>query len=222
MKSPHVEVQDFDNDGWPDIYTSIVKFRGEESHPLIFRNLGATGGEPRFQEFALAVNDFPTPDDRKMEAVGPFFEKMEREHKIVYTAPGPSCDFDRDGRLDLFLGNWWVNQRSLLLKNESPAGNWLQVAVAARDRVNRNGIGAVIRVFPAGKLGDPSSLWCAKEIAVGYGYASGQEALAQIGLGKLGTCDLEVILPHGQGRIERKNVTANQRIVIEAMPQPIP
>jgi len=26
MKAPHVEIQDFDNDGWPDIYTSIVKF----------------------------------------------------------------------------------------------------------------------------------------------------------------------------------------------------
>jgi enediyne biosynthesis protein E4 len=25
MKAPHVEIQDFDNDGWPDIYTSIVK-----------------------------------------------------------------------------------------------------------------------------------------------------------------------------------------------------
>ena len=28
MKAPHVEVQDFDNDGWPDIYLSVVKFAG--------------------------------------------------------------------------------------------------------------------------------------------------------------------------------------------------
>src|SRR5581483_9564013 len=27
MKGPHVEIQDFDNDGWPDISVSIVKFR---------------------------------------------------------------------------------------------------------------------------------------------------------------------------------------------------
>jgi hypothetical protein len=170
---------------------------------------------PRFKEFALAVNDFPTAEDRKMESVGPFFEKMEREHKIVYTAPGPSCDFDRDGRLDLFLGNWWVKQRSLLLKNESKTGNWLQVAVVGSDGVNRNGIGSVVRVYPAGKLGQSESLLCAREIAVGYGYASGQEALAHIGLGNLDVCDVEVILPHGKGRIERKDIQANQRLTME-------
>ncbi len=215
MKSPHVEVQDFDNDGWPDIYTSIVKFRGAETHPVIFRNLGVGGGLPSFQESALAVNDFPTDEDRKMESVGPFFDKMELEHKIVYTAPGPSCDFDRDGRIDLFLGNWWVKQRSLLLKNETKAGNWLQVSVTGRDGVNRNGLGAVVRVYPAGKLGQPDALWCAREIAVGYGYASGQEALAHIGLAGMDACDVEIVLPHGKGRIERKDVKANQLVKIE-------
>ncbi len=170
---------------------------------------------PQFKEYALAVNDFPTAEDKKMAAVGPLFDKMEREHKIVYTAPGPSCDFDRDGRLDLFLGNWWVKQRSLLLKNESKAGNWLQVKVAGGEGVNRNGIGAVVRVYPAGKLGQPDALWCAREIAVGYGYASGQEALAHIGLGKMDACDVEVILPHGKGRIVRRGVKANQRLTIK-------
>ena len=215
MKSPHVEIQDFDNDGWPDIYTSIVKFRGKEAHPVIFRNHGTKGGMPRFQEYALAVNDFPTAEDRKMESVGPFFEKMEREHKIVYTAPGPSCDFDRDGRLDLFLGNWWVKQRSLLLKNESKAGNWLQVALVGSNGVNRNGIGAVVRVFPPGKLGQSNDLLGSREIAVGYGYASGQESLAHFGLGVLATCDVEILLPHAKGRLTRQGIKANQRLVIE-------
>ena len=32
MKAPHVELQDFDNDGWPDLYTSIVKFAGGKPH----------------------------------------------------------------------------------------------------------------------------------------------------------------------------------------------
>ncbi len=31
MKAPHVEMQDFDNDGWPDIYISIVKFAATAS-----------------------------------------------------------------------------------------------------------------------------------------------------------------------------------------------
>lgn len=215
MKSPHVEIQDFDNDGWPDIYTSIVKFRGSETHPMIFQGQGLASGGPKFKEFALAVNDFPTAEERKDGNVGPFFDKMEREHRIVYMAPGPSCDYDRDGRLDLFLANWWVKSRSLLLKNESPAGNWLQVSVEGPGGVNRNGIGSVVRVYPAGKLGDAASLWCAKEIAVGYGYASGQEALAHIGLGKMESFDVEVILPHGKGKLERKGLKANERVIVK-------
>jgi hypothetical protein len=219
MKSPHVEVQDFDNDGWPDIYTSIVKFAADgRPHPVIFRNLGIDGGLPKFREGALAVNDFPTEEDRKLPGSGPFFEKMRRDRKIVYTAPGPSCDFDRDGRLDLFLANWWVDERSLLLKNETKSGNWLQVLVAppASDKqpVNRQGIGAVVRIYAAGKLGDASALLCAKEIAVGYGYASGQEAIAHFGLATLERCDLEVELPHGRGTLTRKDVAANQRLSV--------
>jgi len=52
------------------------------------------------------------------------------------------------------------------------------------------------------------------EIAVGYGYASGQEALAHFGLGTLEKCDLEVILPHGKGRLTRKGVKANQLLTL--------
>ena len=99
--------------------------------------------------------------------------------------------------------------------NESKAGNWLQVAVEGKSGVNRNCIGAVVRVYPAGKLGDAASLWCAREIAVGYGYASGQEAIAHIGLGTMDQCDVEVILPHGKGKLEQKGVKANQRMVMK-------
>src|SRR5262249_60448468 len=66
MKAPHVELQDFDNDGWPDLYISIIMFAGGKPHPVIFRNLGARGGVPRFKEDVLGINDFPTAADRKL------------------------------------------------------------------------------------------------------------------------------------------------------------
>ncbi len=214
MKAPHVELQDFDNDGWPDLYVSIVKFAGGKPYPVIFKNLGVKDGLPQFREDALGVNDFPTAEDRKLPGAGPFFDKMKKDGKIIYMAPGPSCDFDRDGRLDLFLANWWPDRPSLLLKNETKAGSWLQVEVRGPKGVNRQGIDSRSNVYEAGKLGEKASLLRATEIAVGYGYASGQEAMAHIGLGTRTACDVEVILPFGKGRMTKTNVKANQRLTL--------
>ncbi len=214
MKSPHVEVQDFDNDGWPDVYTSIVKFAGGRPYPLIFRNLGVSGGLPRFYEGALAVNDFPNELDRQTADVVALFDRIRADGRIVYMAPGPCADYDRDGRLDLFLPNWWVDARSLLLRNETLGGNWIEVEVRAAEGVNRQGIGALVRVYEPGRCGEREALLGAREIAVGYGYASGQEAVAHLGLGTYEHCDVEVLLPHGRGRIVRAEAAANQRMQV--------
>lgn len=215
MKSPHVEIQDFDNDGWPEIYTSIVKFDAEgRPHPYIFKHLGLKDGVPRFRCESIGVNDFPTADDLAARSTGKFFDKMIADKKIVYMAPGPTADFNRDGKLDMFLPNWWTEGRSLLLANETVGGHWLQVGVKAAV-VNTHGIGSRVNVYPAGKLGQVEQLVCSREIAVGFGYASGQEAIAHIGLGELDECDVEVILPHDKGRIEQRGVRADQRILLE-------
>jgi hypothetical protein len=215
LKCPHVEIQDFDNDGLPDISVSVVKFAGGNVYPIIYRNTGIKDGRPQFVVDGWNVNDFPTDADRATKGTGGFFKKMIADGKVTYTAPGPTADFDNDGRLDMFLASWWPEQRSLLLRNETSAGHWLQVQVVGKDSMNRMGIGAKVRLYPSGKLGDPASLIGHREIAIGFGYVSGQPAIAHFGLGEGAAVDVEVILPHGRGKLERRDVTADQRITIE-------
>src|SRR5439155_1571519 len=107
-----------------------------------------------------------------------FFEKMIRDKKVIYMAPGPSGDYDNDGRLDLFLPSWWPESRSLLLHNETPGGHWLAVQVKGGKGVNAMGIGSRVNVYAAGKLRQAAALLGSREIAAGYGYASGQPAIA--------------------------------------------
>jgi hypothetical protein len=215
MKAPHVEVQDYDNDGWPDISVSIVKFAGDKPCPVIFKNLGVEGGLPKFRDDAWSVNDFPNEADLAAKKTGDFFKKLVADKRVIYMAPGPTADFDNDGRLDMFLANWWVDSRSLLLKNETPGGAWLQAQLQGGSGVNRMGIGARINVYPAGQAGKPESLLAARDMAVGYGYASAQPAIAHFGLGKADKVDVEVIWPHGKGKTLQSNVPANQRLTIK-------
>jgi enediyne biosynthesis protein E4 len=208
MKAPHVEVQDFDNDGWPDIYVSVVKFADGKPCPVIFRNQGVKDGLPRFRDDALAVNDFPTAEDKAVKRSGELFQKLLKEKKIIYTAPGPSGDFDNDGRLDLFLASWWPEARSLLLRNETAGGHWLDVRVDGAKGINRMGIGSRVRVYAEGQL-----IGC-QDIATGFGYASAHAAVAHFGLGKAESVDVEVTLPHGKGKVVQKGVKADQKLTV--------
>jgi hypothetical protein len=215
MKAPHLEIQDFDNDGWPDISLSIVKFRDGKPYPIIFKNRGVKDGVPRFTLEGWDVNDFPTAEDIAIKSSTPFFAKMLRDKKIMYGAAGPSADFDRDGRRDFLLINWWPESRSLLLHNETKGGHWLTVLAEGRDGVNRMGVGARVRVYQAGKLGAADGLLGDREIAIGYGWCSGQEADAHFGLGAEETVDVEVTWPHNKGKTTLKGVKADQRLTIK-------
>ncbi|HTN77014.1 MAG TPA: ASPIC/UnbV domain-containing protein, partial [Pirellulaceae bacterium] len=155
-------------------------------------------------------------EDRTIKRTGTFFDKMIRDKKIIYTAAAPSGDFDNDGRIDLFLTSWWLESPAMLLKNETPAGHWLDVKVQGSEqaRVNRDGIGALVLIYAAGKSGDAKSLLGCVEIAAGYGYSSGQAPIAHFGLGAMEAVDLVVRLPHTGREILKPGVKANQRLTL--------
>jgi hypothetical protein len=188
-RCPHVEIQDFDNDGWPDIYVSAAWKDGDAITPLIYHNLGLRDGLPRFQP--------PRPIGEPM----------------VYFPTGPSGDYDQDGRLDLFFVNWFPENHSRLMHNTGPVRQWLQVRVTGKT-FNRMGLGSQVKVYQAGQLGQPAALLGFQEIGIGFGYAGGQPAVAHFGLGDAGTVDLQVRLPDGK-TVNRPGVKAGQLLTIE-------
>jgi hypothetical protein len=109
----------------------------------------------------------------------------------------------------------WPDRPSKLLHNETKGGNWLRVQVEGTRGVNRMGIGSRVKVYVEGKLGEPAALLGCREIATGYGYASGQPAYAHFGLGSAAKVDVEVILPHGKGKLAHRSVTANQVLKVK-------
>lgn len=215
MKCPHVEIRDFDNDGWPDIYLSTFKFADKRIFPVIFRNLGIKGGMVRFAEYAMAVNDFPTAEDRAMSgSADRFAEKMNRERKVVYAVAAPCGDYDQDGRIDIFVAEWWAENPSFLLHNETKGGNWIAVTVSRAQGVNGMGIGSRVNVYEPGQIGRKEKLIGCQDITIGYGFSSSQEAMAHFGLGSLAECDVEVVLPFSKGVIRKERVKANQRLTV--------
>ena len=192
VKSPHVEVQDFDNDGWPDLYFSSASLgAGGAVTPLVFRNVRLPG-VPRFEPMRQISNQLN-----------------------VYFPAGPSVDYDGDGRLDLFLGNWFSGNYSRLLRNVSVENRWLEVKVWG-GTMNRMGIGAKVRVYKAGESGREIGLLGFQEIGTGYGFASSQVPIAHFGLGTETTVDVEVVSYDGTVRIV-KGVRTDQRITVEGL-----
>ena len=190
-KSPHVEVQDFDNDGWPDIYFSAAWLDGDVVTPLVFRNVGIQGGLPRFEPLRPLTGRTP----------------------LVYFPAGPSADYDGDGRVDLFLANWFQGNHSRLLRNTSGPNRWLEVKVLGKT-TNRMGIGAKVRVYRAGELNRDGGLLGLQEIGTGYGFSSGQVPIAHFGLGNQATVDVAIAFPDGS-RTVVKDVQADRRLTVE-------
>ena len=186
-KSPHVEIQDFDNDGWPDLYFSTAWMNSERKvEPLIYRNAGEEGGLPKFEGVR---------------------EKRDGE-KAVYYPAGPSIDADGDGKIDLFLINWFRGNHCRLLRNDSEGGNWLAIEVKGKT-FNWQGIGTRVRVLARGKL------LGVQELSTGYGYASGQLARCHFGLGKEKEVDLELLFPGGGKKMIKGVRELNRVMTIE-------
>lgn len=123
---------DVDNDGWLDLYLVDSGVDGAGAHNVLLLN-------ERGERFvAVPVGAGATPPSGAGRGVGAHF-----------------LDYDRDGRLDLFLTNGWGappfdRGPYHLLRNESTAGHWLALELRGAG-ANRPALGAWVDLEACGE-----------------------------------------------------------------------
>ena len=206
MKTPHVEIQDFDNDGRMDLLTSITMKVNGVFQPYILQNTGNNGqGIPQFQAPAgtdpatyngYNASNADTPDPR-------------------YYAASPTADFDNDGKLDLFGEEWWPGHAAPLYQNMTASANhFLNVKIdLGAGTGNRYGIGATVQIYQSGQAGNAAALLGVKSLSISDGYVSGQAATVHFGLGDLTSADVVVKLPGGS-TLTQSSASSNQTLTV--------
>jgi len=162
---------DYDNDGWSDLLVL-----GNDHYEPCLNRLYHNNGDGTFSRVTS----------------GPISTDLEPSSAAAWT------DHDRDGDLDLFIGN--VNGvNNTLYENLGNANHWIQVQLEGT-RSNRSGIGAKIRVL-AVISGEP--VWQMREVSAKTGFKSQSELVAHFGLGNTQFVDSLVIeWPHGSVQID--------------------
>jgi len=189
MSGYSVNIADFDNDGWKDIFVS----RGDVASPnmsdrlhvdqpnTVFRNLNGTWA-------ALT-------EDAGFGALPP------RRHRGAAVA-----DFNGDGKLDLVVtalsapAEIWIN-------NSPGNSHWLELALEGT-KSNRDGIGARIKLTAGGKVQY-------NHMATASGYASSSATPVHFGLGDAHVAEeIEIRWPSGTVQT-LKNVTADRVLQVK-------
>jgi hypothetical protein len=185
-----IGIEDFDNDGVPDIfivtgsvYPEVERVLPQIHHRtprLLFRGLG----EGKFEQL--------------IEEAGP---GVSAQHASRGCAFG---DFDNDGDVDILVMN--QNEPPSLLRNDlSGGGNWLKVKLIGT-RSNRSAIGARVIARYGGRTQ-------ARAVLAQSSYLSVPDRRLHFGLGPAESAEIEIHWP--SGAVEAlKGIPANRLITV--------
>ena len=183
-------IQDFDNDGLPDIFftTGMVSPEVERELPdapyktpsVLFRNLG--GG--KFEEL--------------LDLAGPAMNELHSSRGAAFG------DFDNDGDMDVLIMN--MNEPPTLLRNDvTGANHWLKVLLVGVES-NRSAIGAQV----VAAYGERRQ---AQAVLAQSSYLSANDRRLHFGLGVETRASLEIRWPNGKAE-NLADVAADRLIVI--------
>jgi len=183
-------IQDFDNDGLPDLYytTGMVSPELERDLPdtpyktpnVLFRNLG--GG--KFEEL--------------FDLAGPAMKELHSSRGAAFG------DFDNDGDVDIVIMN--MNEAPSLLRNDvSAQHHWLKVLLEGVQS-NRSAIGAEVVATYGGKKQ-------AQAVLAQSSFLSVNDRRLHFGLGSETSANLEIRWPSGKSD-SLNGVSADRLVVV--------
>jgi len=189
-----VSLFDFDNDGWLDLF--VANGHVHDRQKMLDRD------EPFAQRPQLFRNQAGQRFNDVSRSSGPYFQRA------VVGRSSAVADYDRDGRLDLAIGQ--LNSELVLLHNVSQqvAMKSLSIELVGVES-NRDAIGAVVEVpSQQGRL--------TRFRTAAAGYLSCDDASMTIGMGKTTTlADVVVRWPGGKNETFRSLQAGQRHVLIE-------
>ncbi len=207
---------DFDNDGWKDLFISNGYYRDATDMDYIKYTspdaIQEAGGFDKVNKLDLLskmpkhqVSNYIFKNNGDLS-----FMNMQKEWGIVHqvnSQGAASADLDNDGDLDIIINN--LGAPAFIYKNtleSSPEHHYLKIRLKGSNK-NSIGIGAKIWISTAG------GLQYAEQIP-NRGFLSTSEPVIHFGLGKISSIDkLEILWPDGTGQV-LENVKADQTLTI--------
>jgi len=213
---------DYDNDGDPDL--AVANWNGGQN--LLYVNNG-DGSFTELERFGLrdpntmAWGDFDNDGDLDLAVGNGDFSSADQNYLYVNEGGGNFTesaqfglgstdavawgDFDADGDLDLAAGNEHTPTQNYLYVNHEDDGDYLFLRLVGRFHEvgagysNRDGVGAKVRVYEAGFVGDPAHLLASREIEAHGGFAAQNAMDAHFGLPGRSTVDVRITWPGSSG-----------------------
>ena len=211
-----VSFNDFDNDGWKDIYiTNGYPHDVTDNDYLVYTrdSIELTGGisSKRYSDFQKVLELIPSnkisnyiyhnKGDLRFENATEAWGMKIPSFSNGYA----SADLDGDGDLDIVVNN--INSKAFVYENKTVQQgdmNFLQIKLNGPDK-NRFGLGTKVWLYVNGQMQY-------QELYTNRGFLSSSEPLIHFGLGKTKKVDrVEVRWPDGRTQI-LTNVNANQRL----------
>lgn len=182
---------DYDNDGWQDVFLAVSDAMGPNSEPRSPLYHNQQDGTFRDVSEISGVSD------------------------PGRTLGVAAADFNRDGRVDLLVGDF-VAGYQLFENRSASANNWLAIELVGDGPVNRDAIGSRVWVTT------PDGMVQMREVIAGSGLGTGNELALHFGLGKHDLASkIEIRWPDGSQQL-LKIVPANQqKNVVYGAPAPI-